>query len=85
MNKQGKLLRKWMRLWPILLCVLFIALVWISGFGTNTWSWKRLELYGLDFGDVHGKSFYAGWNTDYRVLNSGPNFSLEAGTYKLKW
>lgn len=70
---------------PALLCLLFIALVWFSGFGTNTWAWKRLELYGLDFGGAPNKSFYAGGNTEHRVLNSGPNFALEAGTYKLKW
>ena len=68
-----------------LLCLLFIALVWFSGFGTNTWAWSRLELYGLDFGGAPNKSFYAGSNTEHRVLNSGPNFALEAGTYKLKW
>lgn len=80
-NKLGK--RAW--LLPVLLCAVFIALVWFSGFGTNTWAWKRLELYGLDFGNAQNKTFYAGGNTEYRVLNSGPNFSLEAGTYKLKW
>ena len=83
MNK--KKLRKSNWLLPVLLCALFIAFVWFSGLGTNAWQWKRLELYGLDFGGAQGKSFYAGGNTEHRVLNSGPDFALEAGTYKLRW
>jgi len=83
---KGKAFRKRiLRLWPVLLCALFIAFVWISGLGVNTWAWERLELYGLDFGGAQNKTFYAGGNTEHRVLNSGPNFSLEAGTYKLRW
>jgi len=85
MNKNMLHRKRGARLFPVLLCVLFIAFVWFSGLGTNTWAWKRLELYGLDFGGAPNKSFYAGGNTEHRVLNSGPNFSLEAGTYKLKW
>lgn len=72
-------------LWPVILCVMFIVFVGISGLGQNTWEWTRLELYGLDFGNAASKTFYAGQNTEYRVLNSGPDFSLEAGTYELKW
>lgn len=85
MLKGKRIKERFFALWPVLLCALFIALVWISGLGTNTWQWKRLELYGLDFGGAANKTFYAGGNTEHRVLNSGPDFSLEAGTYKLRW
>lgn len=85
MNKRRGL-RTWaVRLWPVLLTVLLIALLWMSGFGINTWSWDGLEMYGLDFGGAVNKSFYAGGNAQYGVLNSGPKFALEAGTYKLRW
>lgn len=85
MKTHAKLTNRKIRLWPFVLAAVFLVLCWVSGFGTNTWEWKHLELYGMDFGDAPNKSFYLERGAEHGMLNSGPYFSLEAGTYKLKW
>lgn len=40
---------------------------------------------GLDFGSAANKTFSLSGGAQYGVLNSGPNYALPAGTYKLTW
>jgi len=74
----------WVWLVPaIALC--FVLSLWIFDFGSSTRVWERLEMNGLNFGDADNKTFSLADGDKYGELNSGPNFSLPAGEYRLMW
>lgn len=84
MKKQPSLKgRKLPAAWPMLAALLLIALVWIAGVGKAPWVFEELHQNYLTF-RLGAKSFYAD-SDGHGVLSSGPNFSLPAGTYKLRW
>lgn len=75
--------KKW--LLPVAAVVLGVSLIWALGLGQGAWVWERMETNLLNFGPVEDKTFSLADGDAYGELNSGPKFSLQAGTYQLMW
>lgn len=61
------------------------ALCFATGMGRSSRVFDGLITGGLDFGGAQSKTFSLAQGTQYGVLNSGPNYSLPAGSYTLTW
>ena len=71
----------------LLLAVAAIGLVFCfaAGMGRSVRVFDNLITGGLDFGGAVNKTFSLANGTQYGILNSGPNYALPAGKYKLTW
>ena len=67
----------------LLLCIVLIAAVFLSGVLDRQKVWPEMVWSGLTF--PNGPSRNTAQGDAYGVINSGPGFTLPAGTYRLKW